>query len=305
MKSKLKTILALALMFNLFGCYETGFKAGKKFIDGQSVDTTTLNLGRQVYIEYCMACHGMTGEGNGPASKGSNPPPRNFTQGLYKFGLSKDSALPTDEDFARIIKNGLHGTGMLQWGLFPQQLHAVTQYIKTFAPQVWEKGDAANLGKKVELHSDPYGVARIDSAVARGKDVYHGVASCQSCHMAYVPATEFNEINKRINGTAPTEIDPTMYNLKIQESEYYLYEHKDKVVKFLPPDFTWHDIRSATTVEEIAYRICAGVTGTGMPAWCGTVPDDDVWALAYYVKSLTNLKKDNKARNDLMDSLRK
>lgn len=301
----LKTILLFLFFMTLMSCQETGFKTGKTFIDGQSVDTQTLNLGRQVYIEYCMACHGITGEGNGPAAKGSVPPPRNFTQGLYKFGLSKDGALPTDEDFARIIKHGLNGTGMLAWDVSPKQIYAVTQYIKTFAPEVWEKGDAANVGKKVELQNDPYGVARIESAVARGKDVYHATASCQSCHMAYVSASEFSEINKRISGTAITEIDQTMYDLKVQESEYYLYEHKDKTVKFLPPDFTWHETRSARTVEEIAYRLCAGVTGTGMPAWCGVVPDDDVWALSYYVKSLMNLKNNFGARNELMNSIRK
>lgn len=305
MKCSFNQLFTLILFLSLMSCQENGFKTGKTFIDGQSIDTNTLNLGRQVYIEYCMACHGMNGEGNGPSSKGSNPPPRNFTQGLYKFGLSKDGALPSDEDFARIIKKGLHGTGMFAWDVSSKQIYAVTQYIKTFAPQVWEKGDASSVGKKVELQNDPWGLPRIESAVARGKDVYHGVTSCQSCHMAYVPSKEFSDINKKINGSAVTDIDPTMYDLKNQESEYYLYNHKDKFAKYLPPDFTWHEIRSAQTVEEIAYRLCAGVTGTGMPAWCGTVPDDDVWALSYYVRSLMDLKNDKSARSALMESLRK
>lgn len=305
MMLKFRLVFLLVLTLLVTSCEETGFKTGKTFIDGQSVDTSTLNLGRQVYIEYCMACHGMTGEGNGPASKGSLPPPRNFTQGLYKFGLSKDGGLPSDEDFARIIKKGLHGTGMLAWDIAPKQLYAVTQYLKTFAPQVWEKGDVANVGKKVQLQNDPWGVARIDSAVARGKDVYHAVTNCQSCHMAYVPAAEFNEINKRVTGSVPSEIDPTMYDLKIQDSEYFLYNNKDRLVKYLPPDFTWNDVRSAQSVEEIAYRLCAGVTGTGMPSWCGTVPDDDVWALSYYVRSLMDIKGNLKARTSLMSSIRK
>lgn len=300
---KLFSLLLLTVL--LSGCYENGFKTGKKFIDGQSVDSSTLNLGRQVYIEYCAACHGMTGEGNGPSAKGSVPPPRNFTQGLYKFGLSKDAGLPSDEDFARIIKHGLKGTGMLSWDVSPQQVFAVTQYIKTFAPQVWEKGDATSVGKKVELRDDPWGIARISSAVARGKDVYHVVASCQSCHMAYVSPKEFSDMNKKINGEAVNDFDSSNYDLKIQDSEYYLHEHKDKTVKNLPPDFTWHDIRSASSVNDIAYRLCAGVTGTGMPPWCGTVSDDDVWALAYYVKSLTEIKGNVKARAALMDSIRK
>lgn len=296
-------ILCFSFLF-LFGCDETGFKTGKKFIDGKTVDAKTLNLGRQVYIEYCMACHGITGEGNGPAAKGSVPPPRNFTQGIYKFGLSKDGGLPSDEDFSRIIMHGLKGTGMLAWDISSQQAFAVTQYIKTFAPQVWEKGDPASVGKPVELKQDPWGLARSSSAVERGKEVYHAVTSCQSCHMSYVSPKEFSDINKKINGQTVSSVDPSNYELKQQDSEYFLHEHKDQTVKNLPPDFTWNEIRSASTVSEIALRICAGVSGTGMPAWCGTVSDDDVWALAYYVKSLTELKGNTKARDDFIKTVR-
>lgn len=301
----MKRILALCILFlSLLSCEETGFNSGKKFIDGQSVDAKTLNLGRQVYIDYCMACHGMTGEGNGPAAKGSVPPPRNFVQGIYKFGLSKDGGLPTDSDFARIIKHGLKGTGMLAWDISPQQIYAVTQYIKTFAPQVWEKGDPSAVGKTVELSKDPWGIARATSAMERGKEVYHVVASCQSCHMAYVSPKEFSEMNKKINGQTVTSFDPSNYELKQQDSEYFLHENKNQTVKNLPPDFTWHDIRSASTVDEIALRLCAGVYGTGMPGWCGTVSDDDLWALSYYVKSLSDIKGNSKARDELMKSIR-
>jgi mono/diheme cytochrome c family protein len=74
-------------------------------------------------------------------------------------------------------------------------------------------------------------------------------------------------------------------------------------VKFLPPDFTWHEIRSASTEKELAERLCAGVTGTGMPAWCGVVSDEDVWALAYYVKSIAEIKGDLKRRDEFMSKL--
>ena len=60
-------------------------------------------LGKSVYAEYCMACHGVDGKGNGVASKGLVPPPRNFTLGLYKFGKVVAGDLPHDEDMTHIF----------------------------------------------------------------------------------------------------------------------------------------------------------------------------------------------------------
>jgi mono/diheme cytochrome c family protein len=62
-------------------------------------------------------------------------------------------------------------------------------------------------------------------------------------------------------------------------------------------------LRSAVTVEEIYLRLNSGVGGTTMPSWKGTVPDDDLWALAHYVKSLTELKN-TPERQKLLDKIK-
>jgi mono/diheme cytochrome c family protein len=299
----MRNFLALltSLLF-LISCETEQFKKGRTFVDGQTVSASTLNLGKQVYLEYCMACHGYAGDGNGPAAKGSVPPPRNFTQGIYKFGLVKESALPTDEDFKRIIQQGLKGTAMFPWDISDGQTYAVTQYIKTFAPQVWIKGEET-VGKKIEIQKDPYGLARKDFAVDKGKEIYHMVANCQSCHRAYVSKNELSELNKKYNNEPLTEFDEDLYQLKLQESEYYFYDSDERFTKILPPDFTWHEIRSATTVEEIYKRLVAGVTGSGMPAWRDTLEDSEIWAVAYYVRSLVDVKESGR-RREFMESLR-
>lgn len=283
---KVSLLFSLLFMFSCSG--ENSFKKEKVFLGNQRVPAHTLNLGRQVYLEYCMACHGVEGDGNGPAAKGSIPAPRNFKQGLYKFGLVADGALPTDEDFKRIIQKGLKGTAMLPWDISDQQTYAVTQYIKTFAPQVWE--GEGELGKPVELEADPFTIARKESAINKGREVYHMSASCQTCHKGYVSKEVLSQLNEKYNGEALTEFDEDLYQPKLQISEYYFYDSKERMKKFLPPDFTWHNIRSAQTVEEIAYRLAAGVTGTGMPAWKETIADHEIWAVSYYVKHLMDMK---------------
>ncbi len=298
-------LLILPLMIILFSCskHEVGFKKGKTFVGNQKVSAEVLTLGKHVYLEYCAACHGEMGDGNGPAAKGSVPPPRNFKQGLYKFGLVADGGLPTDEDFVRIIQGGLNGTAMLKWDISKDQALAVTQYIKTFAPQVWESSENEP-GTKVELAADPFTMARKEAAVQKGKEVYHMVANCQTCHQAYVSKEEFSKLNEKYNGEKVTDFEEDFHEPKIQESEYYFYDSNERFAKYLPPDFTWHDVRSANTVEEIAWRLAAGVTGTGMPAWKGTIEDHEIWAVAYYVKSLMELKGDKEARRMFKETLK-
>ncbi len=69
--------------------------------------------GKQVYEIYCQACHGPTGDGQGPVGKSLQPPPRDFTVGDFKFG-------GTDQDIFDVITNGAATKGgsplMAPWG---------------------------------------------------------------------------------------------------------------------------------------------------------------------------------------------
>ncbi len=289
----MKLLLPL-LLLTLAACERTPFKESRTFAGGIKVDAATLNLGYTTYMEYCVQCHGVKGDGQGVSSKGLIPPPRNLTQGLYKFPNVPYGELPHDEDFHRIIRGGLKGTAMLPWDISDERLHAVTQYIKTFAPAVWEGADKA-LGTKIEDAPDPYGEASRAEAVVRGAKVYHIVAQCTTCHRGYATKEELNAWNKEINGAAMTDFDATLYQLKPQDSEY--------AYKVLPPDFTLHELRTVNSHLDIYQRLLYGVTGSGMPGWKGVVEDNDLWALTYYVESLRALKKDPAARAELMNKL--
>ncbi len=296
MKRTLSLFALVSLTSLLVGCNGGDFKESKKFAGGKVVTADTLNLGQMTYTEYCVSCHGVKGDGNGIAAKGMWPPPRNFKLGLYKFGNVPSGELPHDEDFYRIIKNGLHGTAMLAWDISDKRLDAVTQYIKTFAPEVWEAKDK-NLGEAVVLTQDPYLLPRKDYAVQYGKEVYHAVANCQTCHQAYAPKAEIIEWNKKFNPTASApEFDDKLYTIKLQESEHGY--------KAVPPDFTFHPVRSAKTVEELYLRLASGVGGTSMPAWKGVLEDDQIWAVAYYVKSLMEAKENLNAREEIMNKIK-
>lgn len=92
--------------------------------------------GEAVYQKRCLQCHGVEGDGLGPAAERLNPPPRDFTLGLYKIKSSAfDADLPNDEDLFRMVRDGMPGTAMPGWGdmLSDQDMWDVITYIKSFA----------------------------------------------------------------------------------------------------------------------------------------------------------------------------
>lgn len=292
MKLKLAQLFLCLVM--MISCSDHSFKEGKIYAGGKYVAPDAINKGKMVYTEYCMACHGINGDGKGISAKGLVPPPRNFTLGVYKFGHVISGELPSDEDFKHIIKTGLKGTGMLAWDMSDTQMDQVIQYIKTFAPAVWE-GKDKKIGEPIVATIDPFGEAHKSAAIERGAQVYHVVAQCQSCHRAYVSKDELSAMNKKINNEAIKEFDENLYEVKLQDSEH--------LVKTLPPDFTWHSVRSASTVEELYVRIAAGVGGTAMPSWKDTISNEDLWAVSHYVRYLMDMK-DSPSREEFMSKIK-
>jgi mono/diheme cytochrome c family protein len=286
--------VTLALLLAVVACEKLPFKESKTFAGGKVVDANTLNLGYTTYVEYCIQCHGPKGDGNGVSSLGLIPPPRNLTQGLYKFANVPYGELPHDEDFHRIIRKGLNGSAMLPWDISDERLDAVTQYIKTFAPTVWEDGSKV-LGTKIEPTPDPY-VGKVEEAIVRGEKVYHIVAQCTTCHRAYATEAQIDGWNREINN-APMAVDETAYQLKPQDSEYNY--------KVLPPDFTYHELRTVKSSADTYQRLLYGVSGSGMPGWKDVISDDDIWAVTYYVESLRQLKNDPAARKALFERIGK
>ncbi|MBS1985137.1 MAG: c-type cytochrome [Bdellovibrionales bacterium] len=284
-------IFAVATIATLSGCMSQTFDTPQK-LGGKWVSSKTLNLGHDTYMNYCMQCHGISGEGNGPASIGLNPQPRNFTQGIYKFASVTSGELPLDEDLKHVIRNGLRGTPMLPWDISDERLEAVVQYIKTFSP-VWKTQTA---GTPQKLTPDPFGAERASEAIALGKKVYHGMAQCYTCHPTYASLKEISAYSKEMTGNEVSSIRENPELSVLQDSSY---GHK-----FMPPDYTKIDIKTGGDIASLYKVLGTGVGGTSMPAWknmlspSGNEEESEkrLWALAYYVNSLHKLKYDFEAR---------
>jgi len=68
------------------------------FASAASAEDDAVAQGRQLYLEYCGSCHGLTGEGDGPVAHALTIPPANLRRLSDRFG----NPLPEDQ-VARFI----------------------------------------------------------------------------------------------------------------------------------------------------------------------------------------------------------
>ena len=83
-----------------------------------------LAWGRTFYMANCFACHGVTGEGDGPRAYFNIPRPRNFTSEAARQVLNRPRIFDS-------ITKGRSGTVMPAWGkvLTPQQIAGLTEFV--------------------------------------------------------------------------------------------------------------------------------------------------------------------------------
>lgn len=88
--------------------------------------------GKALYAQYCSACHGAQGKGNGPAAATMHPKPRDHTDGTYMNTLS-------EAHLRQVISEGGAAVGqsplMPSWQatLTPEQIADVIAYLRTLA----------------------------------------------------------------------------------------------------------------------------------------------------------------------------
>lgn len=132
--------------------------------------------GEAVYRKRCLQCHGEDGDGLGPAAERLNPPPRDFTLGLYKFkSTAFDEMLPNDADLLRMIRDGMPGTAMPGWSdlLSEQEIADVLAYIKDFAGLEGSPESQVDYGAQIASSAD---------SIAAGKRLFEDNDRCVECH---------------------------------------------------------------------------------------------------------------------------
>ena len=214
--------------------------------------------GKEIYLKRCVWCHGDEGDGLGPAAKRLNPPPRDFSLGQYKIkSVVFDWDYASDDDIFRMIRDGMPGTAMPEWGdvLSEQDMWDLVIYLKTFAGiEEEEPGAVIDYGKQIESS---------EQSIAEGKRLFHDNDRCSECH----GLEGRGDAIKRLKG--------------------------DNGERTWPRNLTkpW-TFRASAEPKDIFTRVSTGIPGTQMPNFADPkskkkLTIEERWHVANYVISLT------------------
>lgn len=210
--------------------------------------------GEELFHIRCAGCHGLSGEGNGPAAELMQVKPRDLTEGIFKFRSTPKGTMPTDEDLFRTISAGFPQYGMPSFEyLSAEDRWALVYHVKSLS----EEWSATPAGKPVHVDRPR---AATDEALARGRQLFREL-KCTDCH------------------AGPDGEPPKIVHLKddwgrpIQARDYSkgpLY------------------FKSGGRPQDIARVVLTGIPGTPMGSYSDEIKKspDDLWALANYVHSL-------------------
>ncbi len=91
--------------------------------EGQSTASRDYSSGETLYGSKCQFCHGVRGDGNGPAASALNPKPNDFTDPEFWKNTNNE----------KILRTITNGQGMMPAFMFsPEDLKAVVDYISHF-----------------------------------------------------------------------------------------------------------------------------------------------------------------------------
>ena len=91
--------------------------------------------GWPIYARLCLPCHGVRGDGHGPAAPYVWPAPRAFTRGEMKWRSAPVGQPASDDDVRATILLGAPGTAMPAFAaLTPDQQDDVIAVVRAFAP---------------------------------------------------------------------------------------------------------------------------------------------------------------------------
>ena len=217
--------------------------------------TDDLAAGKVLYEKLCISCHGVEGDGDGPAADFFEPKPRSFKKAEYKYRTTPKGALPTDDDLFRAIARGLPGTGMPDWAdkLNKKKINQVIKYIKTFS----DKWDNQQGPHDVIPVGEP--VASSEESIEKGKKQFTALG-CTLCHGA----------EGRGDGATAS----------------VLTDHRGDPVYPRNLSKNWL-FRGGGETKDIYMRINTGLNGTPMPSFADQLDNEQSWDLANYVRSLS------------------
>lgn len=247
-----------------------------------------LLLGAQVYQRNCLACHGATGDGNGPQAKHLRPRPRDYRLGVFKFVSGRRGSKPVREDLYRIVQQGAKGTSMpaFRW-MPPEELRAVVDYVMALSYRgEIERELFFHIRDEIDA-ADPVERAAVDAAQAKIRKRWD--AAEQGIVTPLTPQPEF---------TADSVAQGKAAFLTKGCSKCHGEDGRGRTQDNVGVDAWGHPTNAADLTSgmlhggrrplDVYRRIYSGINGTPMPAFDAALQSepDTIWHMAHYVLHL-------------------
>lgn len=281
----------------------------KEAIGELGLDSESLAKGSRYYRRHCLHCHGVAGDGRGPAGAWLNPHPRDYRQGKFKFMSSKDGGKPRRADLHRTIYNGIESTSMpafntigehdiglmagyvihlslrgevefntIQTLLTKGELRddSIAGHVEYWTKEYLKRWKKSNEDKNLRKPdgTPSYSGAQMQASILRGYKLFtdtEGAASCIGCHTDY---------GRQVN---------------------FRYDVWGTFVR--PANLTTGVFRGGRRPIDLFWRVRGGIDPSGMPA-AEKLKDDAVWDVVNFLQALPHprmLPEEIRARIYLRD----
>ena len=287
-----------------------------KPLDEQPINST-LTQGPRLYRRLCANCHGVMGDGAGPAAGWLDPRPRDFGLGAFKFTSTVNGAKPLVEDLLATLRRGVPGTAMPAFkGLDPAEARSLVGYVRILSMR---HEFARALVYEAEGESDPdpenfLDQATIESCVDSAREPWDDAAK-QVIPLESEPL-QFDHANVELGRRAFLSEDLACYKCHAvdgrgQPDDSYAITRDlgDRPARTY--DLTTGFLRGGKRREDIARRVLCGVSGGGMPSFEGLFgkwpeatelqtetatatsrrPREDLWRLVSFVQYLSHSRR--------------
>jgi mono/diheme cytochrome c family protein len=253
-----------------------------------------LRFGEKVYAKQCQGCHGVTGDGNGPAAQYLNPLPRDYRLGRFKFTSTPRGIKPMRDDLRRIIRHGAKGTSMPAFRWLPdEELEAVIDYVVLLSSR--GETELALIRQANELGEDEsLDPEQVEQALSRVKRGWERAAKERVLPITAMPA--MTEETIREGATAFIELNCFKCHGKDGRGNREFNVGKDDWGHTaFAADLTSGMLHGGRRPVDIYRRIYSGINGTPMPAFKdpdetkGETPEqrsDRIWRMVHFVTAI-------------------
>lgn len=273
-------------------------------------DSAHLKRGATVYMARCSGCHGVRGDGQGPAAQYLRPRPRDYRDGKFKFTSTPYGEKPTRQDLVRTIRRGAKGTSMpaFPW-MTDEDLDALIDYIVLLS----ERGETElKMVQFIDFELEEEDEVEIEAVLEIAESVR---ASWQRAETKLtLPATAeplYNEESIRIGREVFLSAQANCWKchgkdakgqtqwlnpefLAAQEAasaeERVQINYDDWKQPAPAADLTARMLHGGRRPIDIYRRVATGINGTPMQNFAGTFAEDPekIWHLVHYVMHIVD-----------------